>query len=79
MLILSRLWLLTGFGLVIWFIYHLQTVTTSNYGAIANIHNLQIPRAHAKSSQSDFTSRFLVTGLNNEDSSASALTSLPDG
>jgi hypothetical protein len=46
---------------------------------IVNPHILQITRAHAKSSQFSFTSRFLVTDLNNEDSSASVLTSLPPG
>jgi hypothetical protein len=63
------------------FIDHLYTRlgTTSNYSAIANLHNSQITRAHAKSSQSAFTSRFLVTDLNSEDSSASVLTSLLSG
>jgi hypothetical protein len=56
----------------------LTTYTTRNY-AIANPHTLQITRSHAKSSQSAFTSRFLVTDLNNRDSSASALTSLLSG
>jgi hypothetical protein len=44
-----------------------------NYSIIANLHTLQITRAHAKSSQSAFTSRFLITDLNNGDSSASVL------
>jgi hypothetical protein len=41
---LSRVWLWTGFGLVNGFIDHLYTRlgTTSNYGAIANLHNSQI-------------------------------------
>jgi hypothetical protein len=43
--------------------------TTSTYKAIT--------RAQAKSSQSVFTSRFLVTDLNNGDSSASVVTPLP--
>jgi hypothetical protein len=61
------------------FINNLQIVTTSNYSAIANVHTLQITRAHGKSSQSTFTSCFLVTDLNNGDSSASALALLPSG
>jgi hypothetical protein len=67
-----------GFGLVTRLIAHFDTrlVTTSNYSANANLHTLQITRAHAESSQS-FTSHFLVTNLNNGDSSASMLMSLP--
>jgi hypothetical protein len=52
-----------GFGLDIEFIDHLQVVTTNNCNAIANIHTLQITREHTKSSQSAFTSRFLVMNL----------------
>jgi hypothetical protein len=47
--------------------------------AIVDIHILQITRAHANSAQSAFTGRFLVTDLNNGDSSASVLTPLPPG
>jgi hypothetical protein len=67
-----------GFGLVTRFNDHLctQVVTTYNYNTIANLHTLQITGAHTQSSQSAFTSRFLVTDLNNADSSASVLTSL---
>jgi hypothetical protein len=74
-------WLQTGFGLMNRFIDHFKTwvETTSNYSAIANPHNSQITRAHAKSSQCAFASRFLVTDLNNIDSSASVLTSLLPG
>jgi hypothetical protein len=59
--------------------YNLQIVTTSNHNVIANLHTLQIPTAHAKLSHSAFTSRFLVTVLNNWDSSASVLASLLSG
>jgi hypothetical protein len=70
-----------GFGLVTGFIDHLYTRlgTTSNYNAIADLHTLQITKAHAKSAQSAFSSHFLVTDLNNGDSSASMLTPLPAG
>jgi hypothetical protein len=70
-----------GFGLVTGFIEHLYTqlITASNYGAIADLQTLQITRAHAKPYQSAFTSRFLVTDLNNADSSAPLLMSLPTG
>jgi hypothetical protein len=63
------------------FIGHLYTLlgTTCNCNAIAKLSTLQITRAHAKSSQFAFTSRFLVTDLNNENSSASVLTSLLSG
>jgi hypothetical protein len=46
---------------------------------IADLHTLQITRAHEKFSQSAFTSRFLVTDLKNGDSSASMVTPLPEG
>jgi hypothetical protein len=55
----------TGFEWMTRFIDHLQIVATSNDGAIASLHTLQITGAHAKSSQSAFTSRFLVTDPNN--------------
>jgi hypothetical protein len=58
---------------------HLQTVTGSNYNAVANLHTLQITTAHAKPSQSGFASRFPVTNLSSGDSSASVLTSLLSG
>jgi hypothetical protein len=54
-----------GFGLVIGFIDHVQIVTTSNYIVIANLRILQITRAHAKSSQSASTRRFIVTESSN--------------
>jgi hypothetical protein len=53
-----------------------QTVATSSYKAIVNLHTLQITRAHVKSSQSAFSSRFLITHLNNGDTSSSVLKSL---
>jgi hypothetical protein len=56
-----------------------QLGATSNYNAIADLHTLQITTAQATSSQSVFTSRFLVTDLNNGDSSASVFTPLPAG
>jgi hypothetical protein len=57
----------------------LQIVTTSNYGAIAYLHTLQITTAYARSSQSALTSRFLVTDFNIGDSKVSVLMSLPAG
>jgi hypothetical protein len=45
----------------------------------ADVHTLQITRAHAKSSQSAFTSHFLVMELNNGNSSASVVMLLPAG
>jgi hypothetical protein len=62
-------------------IEHLYTllISTSNYSAIDDLHTLQFTRAHAKSSQSAFTGRFLAMDLNNGDSSASVLTSLTVG
>jgi hypothetical protein len=56
-----------GFELVTSFIDHVYThnsVTTSNYDAITNFRTLQTTRAHAKSSQSASTSRFMVTDFN---------------
>jgi hypothetical protein len=47
--------------------------------AIVIPRNLKIARAHTKSSQFAFISRFLVTDLNNTDSSASVFTSLVSG
>jgi hypothetical protein len=38
-------WLQTGFGMAIGLIEHLQTVTTSNYSAVANSHTLQFTTA----------------------------------
>jgi hypothetical protein len=54
-------------------------VTTSNYGAIANLHTLKVIRAQVKSSQPAFTSRFVATDFINGDSSASVLMPLPAG
>jgi hypothetical protein len=44
------------FGLVIGFIEHLQIVTISNYGAIANTHTLQFTTTRIKSFQSTVSS-----------------------
>jgi hypothetical protein len=75
--ILSLVWVtMDGVWIGDWFIIHLQIETTSNYNTVANLHTLQITTAHPKPSQSDFTSRFPVTDLNNGDSSACVLTSL---
>jgi hypothetical protein len=71
--------IIDGNFLVIRFIDHLQNVTTCNYSAITDVHNLEIPPAHSKPSQSAFTSRFPVTDLNSGDSLASVLTSLLSG
>jgi hypothetical protein len=59
-----------SFGLEIGFIDHLQVVTTSDYehNTIASFHTLQITAAQAKSFQSAFISRFLVTDFKNGDS-----------
>jgi hypothetical protein len=62
-----------------WPLIHTPLVTTGNDNGVANPHTLQIARAHSKSSQFAFTRRFLVTDLNNGDSSASVLTSLLPG
>jgi hypothetical protein len=60
-------WPQTGFGLVNRFIDHLQVVTTSNYNTIADFHTTN----HSPlPSQSAFTSRYLITALNNGYSSA---------
>jgi hypothetical protein len=63
------------------FIDHLYTQlgTTDTWSATADLYALQITRAHAKSSQSAFTSRFLVADLNDGDCSGSVLTSSPAG
>jgi hypothetical protein len=53
----------TGFGSVIGFVEHLQTVTTSNYGAIANSHTLQFTTTRAKSPQSAVSSQVDVPVL----------------
>jgi hypothetical protein len=65
-----------GFGLVNGFIDHSHTWlrTTSTYNVITDLHTLQITRAHVKSSQSAFTSYFL---LMDEDSSDSVVMPLP--
>jgi hypothetical protein len=63
-------WLSPGFGLEIGFIEHFNTrlVTTFNYIAIVDLHNLHIPTAHAKYIWCVLTSRSLVTAYNSGDS-----------
>jgi hypothetical protein len=41
--------LVTGFGLVIGFIEHLQTVTANSFNTVTNLHTLQITSVNAKS------------------------------
>jgi hypothetical protein len=43
-------------GMVIWFVEHVQSVTTSNYSAFANSRTLQFTTARNKSSQSALSS-----------------------
>jgi hypothetical protein len=50
-----------------------------NMNGIADLHTLQITKAHAKSSQSAFSSRFLVTCLNSGYFSAFVVTPLSAG
>jgi hypothetical protein len=71
-------WLLTGFGLIIGYIEHLQIVTTSNYNAIANSHTPQFTTAHIKvfSVFCMFTGCRLITAFNAVALSASVLTLL---
>jgi hypothetical protein len=57
---------------------YIQLEATSTYNAIADLHILQITRAHA-SLLSAITSHFLVTELTNGDSSASVVMPLPAG
>jgi hypothetical protein len=66
-----------GFGLNIGFIDNTYLATALNYSAIANFHNLQITREHAKSfpAYNVFASSFLVTDSNNGYYSASGLNS----
>jgi hypothetical protein len=49
-----------------------RLLTTHNYSAIVDFRTLQITIAHIKSFQFAVTSRFLVTDLNNVDSSTAA-------
>jgi hypothetical protein len=60
-------------------IEYFQSVTIRNYNTIANLHTSQITITHGKLPHSAFTGRFPVTDLNNEDSSASVITSLLSG
>jgi hypothetical protein len=55
----------TGFGLVIGFINHSQVVTTINYNAVPNLHNLQSLHYNLLNLfPLLFTIRFLATDLN---------------
>jgi hypothetical protein len=65
LLVLSHVWLQTEFGLGIGCIEHLKIVTTGNYNTLANSCTRLLTKAHTKSSQFVFTSRFLVTDPNN--------------
>jgi hypothetical protein len=58
-----------GFGLEIEFIDHLQILTTKHCSTIDNSHTLHITTAQARSFHSLFTTSFLVTNLQNRDSS----------
>jgi hypothetical protein len=69
-----------GMGLINGSIEHVETVTISNYSAIANSHTLQFSTARIKSSQSAvFTSRYLVTASNVVASSVFVFTPLLAG
>jgi hypothetical protein len=63
---------------IYWPLVH-TAVTTSNYNGIVNPDTSQITGTHIKIFQFVFSRRFLVTDLNNEDSSVSVLTSLLSG
>jgi hypothetical protein len=64
------------FGLVNSFIDHLQVIITNNYNTVADFHSTD----HSMlSSQSAFTSHYLVMNLNIGDSSASVVTLMPAG
>jgi hypothetical protein len=56
----------------------LDLLTPHDY-TVADLNTLQITTAYAKPSQSAFISHFAETDLNDEDSSASVLTSLLSG
>jgi hypothetical protein len=77
MYVLSRVWVTIDGGLD-WILdllttYTTRLETTSNYSAVANLHNSQLTTAHAKSFSACyvFTSRSLATASNSGDSSAS--------
>jgi hypothetical protein len=57
------MWLQTGYVLDIGSIDHLQVISRNNYNTIADFHTTN--HFTLKSSQSAFTSRCLVTALNN--------------
>jgi hypothetical protein len=74
--ILSRVWVDTGFGLVIGIIERLQIVTTKNCNSVTILNTLRFTIALAKHSLFVFSSGCLVTAPNTVDSSASVFTSL---
>jgi hypothetical protein len=73
-LTILRVWLYRGKSWILDFFKYLYTLpkTTSNYSAMANLHNSQFTTAHAKSFPACcvFTSRSLATASNSGDSLA---------
>jgi hypothetical protein len=56
--------IIDGFGLVIWFIDHLQIVTTSDYNILTCLHTLKVTVTAAHIVFCVFNSRLLVMDLN---------------
>jgi hypothetical protein len=83
--VLSRFWVTLNWVLD-WILdllttFNTQIIIALNYNAIADVHILQIPRAHAKffPACSEFTSSCLLTVSNNYYSSASVLSFFLNG